>query len=94
MGKSVLVMDTPDNCASCQMGNYDMNKGGVYCQLNKKENILWEDSQKEKPDWCPLLDMPEKQTVHCTDTRHHRWSKNGWNSCIDRILNRMKANEH
>lgn len=64
MGKSILVIDTPEKCASCQMGNinlYDMSKGGVYCQLNKKEDISWENAKKGKPDWCPLRDLPEKR---------------------------------
>ena len=63
MSKSILVLDTPENCASCQMSNlnlHDMSKCGVFCQLNKKEDISWKSAKNEKPDWCPLKDMPEK----------------------------------
>ena len=87
MNKSVLVIDTPNNCALCQMGNYDMSKGGVYCQLNKKENISWKDAQKEKPDWCPLGDLPEKYEIVSMNFER------GYNVCIDEILKGANGNE-
>lgn len=91
MNKSILLIDTPENCASCQMENinlYDMSKGIVYCQLNKKQEISWENAKNGKPDWCPLKNVPEKRPEpHFTsETAYLLGVDKGWNNCIDEIL--------
>lgn len=89
MGKSILVIDTPENCASCPMGNinlHDMSKGGLYCQLNKKEDILWENAKHGNPDWCPLLDLPEKMEQTTFPKGYSDGWNNGFNACIEAIL--------
>ena len=89
MSKSILVMDTPNNCASCQMSNinlYDMSKGGIYCQLNKRQDIPWENIKNGKPDWCPLKDVPEKEDIlDCLDN-YDKGYYVGRNACIDEII--------
>lgn len=94
MSKSILVIDTPNNCASCQMSNinlYDMSKDGTYCQLNVRQNIPWENARNSRPDWCPLKDVPEKMTDE------NRWYSEdyamGRNTCIDEILKGANGNE-
>lgn len=64
MSKAVLVIDMPENCADCPMRSmnlYDMSKTNIYCQCNKASDIPWELARKEKPDWCPLRELPEKK---------------------------------
>ena len=54
MSKSVLVIDTPDNCRSCNFfgGSYHSR----YCCVNRR---YIEDSSK-RSCWCPLKPLPEK----------------------------------
>ena len=86
-------MDKPKNCELCEFGvcKYSLplstNRKGYYCKL--KENIVVEDfdfSEEVHLSNCPLKELPQKQTVHCTDTAHHRFAKDGWNCCIDEIM--------
>lgn len=98
MGKSILVIDTPNNCASCQMSNinlYDMSKGGIYCQLNVRQDIPWEYTRNSRPDWCPLQELPEKKEI--TDDNlslsvETVWNK-AWNACIGKIMKGENGNE-
>ena len=56
MSKSVLVIDTPDNCRSCNFfgGSYHLKS----CCINRR---YIEDGSK-RPCWCPLKPLPEKLT--------------------------------
>ena len=86
MSKSILVIDTPENCASCQMCNmnlFDISKSDVQCQLNKNEDISWGKAETEKPDWCPLKEIPKKPDSPPINSESY---VAGWNDCIDEIL--------
>nr|DAP85632.1 MAG TPA: hypothetical protein [Caudoviricetes sp.] len=52
MDKSVLVMNTPENCKSC----IHISTFRAFCRINCKDirNV------STKPDWCPLMDLPRK----------------------------------
>lgn len=73
MSKAILIIDMPNSCEECDVIEF--------CHSND-----WKTNLKIKPDWCPLRELPQKHTVHCTDTTHHRHVKQGWNYCIDEIL--------
>ena len=83
MSKAVLVMDMPESCDVCDM--IEMVNGKLYCGV-KGCGQCSEDYVICRPDWCPLKPLPEKQIVHCTDTTHHRFAKDGFNACLDEIL--------
>lgn len=75
MSKSILVIDTPENCFKCDL------KDGYFCGKTKR----WIDEACfPKPDWCPLRDLPEKMP------EENRWFsedyEKGRNDCIDEIL--------
>lgn len=70
MSKSVLVIDTPENCYDCLFGT-------AYCgkleyagccelayRLNQDVILMTEEhydrESKSRPEWCPLMDLPEK----------------------------------
>lgn len=81
MSKSILVIDTPKRCAECRLcafGNY----GSKRC--TGKDQPIFLNGKKQKPDWCPLRDLPEKIA------EENRWlSKEyakGYNACIGEIL--------
>lgn len=81
MSKSVLVIDTPENCRSCYLRGFTLNL--QYCR-GKLKDIK---DTSVKPDWCPLKPLPEK-----FDNKKDRklgdfepLFKIGWNQCIDEI---------
>lgn len=88
MSKSVLVIDTPENCYDCPFGTAycgELEYVG-YCELAgclDYDVILmteehYDCESKSRPDWCPLKPLPEKMTgVASTD--HWDRIKAGWN---------------
>ena len=94
MSKSVLVIDTPQNCYDCPFGTAycgELEYVG-YCELAgclDYDVILmteehYDCESKSRPDWCPLKPLPEKMTgVASTD--HWDRIKAGWNGCINKI---------
>lgn len=84
MSKAILVIDMPDSCDSCPLfGNHYSD---LCCKALNNRSIDYPYPKEFKQEWCPLRELPQKQTVHCTDTAHHRFAKDGWNHCIDEIL--------
>lgn len=71
MSKSALVIDTPENCYDCQFC-YELDEGVEACcsisdddedaSLMKKIDCEYGYCQG-KPDWCPLMDLPEKKSI-------------------------------
>lgn len=84
MSKSVLVMETPEKCASCiYVGIFH-----YFCRINCRDIK----DISTKPDWCPLKPLPEKMKV--TGIYNGEYFKAGgkppsykigWNACIDEI---------
>ena len=58
MSKSVLVMETPEDCESCVL------HGGIFHSFCKI-NCRYIEDLSAKPDWCPLMDLPEKDNGDC-----------------------------
>lgn len=79
--KAILVLDMPSSCMECTLCK-NMSDNCNYCMTTNKIIV----DVESKTHWCPLKPMPEKQIIHCTDTPHHRFAKNGYNACIDEIL--------
>lgn len=52
MSKSILVIDTPENCCGCDL------EYGHYC--GKEKRYIDEEEFETIPDWCPLRYLPEK----------------------------------
>lgn len=84
MSKSVLVIDTPENCYSCYLRKIIRNWS--YCAV-KSERI--KDSMV-KPDWCPLKPLPEKNTTENDMTDYQCGLVDGLNQCIDEITGESK----
>lgn len=100
MSKSILVIDTPDNCNECELHaltECDYNKE-FYCVINGK--IVEEFAcSKAKPDWCPLRNLPRKKMLLGLDGASNameireRGRQEGFNACIDEILKGANGNE-
>lgn len=97
MSKSVLVIDTPENCSDCQFC-YELDEGVEACcsisdddedtSLMKKIDCEYGYCQG-KPDWCPLKPLLEKKE-YVDPTSSAKAKKNiiavGWNACINTIV--------
>lgn len=84
MAKAVLVMDMPESCDKCTL--CCMTPYGEYMCCKMRKNV----PDGEKPDWCPLRELPEKEeTVHSQECyTNSYWSdemKAGWNACLEEI---------
>ena len=79
MSKSVLVIDTPENCGKCKFIS------GFWCRAMDGRRVPNNDVI---PDWCPLKPLPEKK-LHTAPVSNYELQKNlladGWNNCIDEI---------
>lgn len=80
MKKSILIVDTPDNCEKCK---FCASEYVDFCIL---ENAAVDDTSKI-PDWCPLKPLPDRKEIIET----YKWEdrlpsfKCGWNWCLDEI---------
>ena len=90
MSKSVLVIDTPENCLDCQFC-FELDEGVEACcsiSDDDKDTSLMKKIDCEygycqgKPDWCPLKELPNKKN----------WGEifngnvKGWNDCLKEII--------
>lgn len=100
MSKSVLVIDTPENCLDCQFC-YELDEGVEACcsiSDDDKDTSLMKKIDCEygycqgKPDWCPLKPVPDrrKRTDYLDAIFNHPAFDYGWNACIDKILEGCK----
>jgi hypothetical protein len=73
MSKSVLVIDTPENCYGCPFGTeYCGNLEYEGCcelaecldgEMRLIEEKHYDYENESRPDWCPLKLLPEKMKV-------------------------------
>ena len=87
MSKAVLVMDMPESCFGCNFLYCNADAGIDSCQAMKVSRIV--DSETyERPDWCPLRELPEK--IPKLKSGYEDLSTSirrvGWNACLDEIL--------
>ena len=84
MAKGVIVVDVPETCGDCACCQYD-GQYDRYCGVNGEDlmNIDW---NGEKPDWCPLNLIPEKQINNNLYDEYYEGFDAGRNACIDEIL--------
>ena len=87
MSKSMLIVDTSKDCWNCPLRHE--YKESEICAL--ADDIIYNCSSK--PDWCPLLPLPEKKEHYIqrgdaksmTHLVQYMYAQ-GWNDCIDFIL--------
>ena len=90
MSKSILVIDTPENCDQCPCF---LEVATDCCGVNGKDI-----DGHGKPDWCPLKEMVEKTSVGIevcigNKTECVKSYVDGYNACIDEILKGENGNE-
>lgn len=57
MSRSILVIDTPANCNECPLSLDTEKYNANLCRGFEKHTVNMKSS--EKPDWCPLKEVPE-----------------------------------
>ena len=107
MAKAVLVMDMPETCCDCRFCR-ELHEGvEACCELEDEPNDntlcrMIDDYCYNKPDWCPLRELPEKkeevELLECEDPIETVWEfpslKNkGFNACLDEILKEKKVGD-
>ena len=95
MDKSVLVMDTPKTCLDC-MFCFELDEGIEACcsvTADKEDKSLCKEIICEngycnnKPDWCPLKELPkEEHDTYYKMDEYNDGYENGWNAFRGRIL--------
>ena len=82
MAKAVLVMDMPESCFGCNFMYCDEESDTETCQAMETARDI--DLIEDRPDWCPLRELPEKANhpAYCDNGRFDK----GWNACLDMIL--------
>lgn len=94
MSKSVIVIDTPENCLDCQFC-YELDEGvEAYCSISDDDEdaSLMKKIDCEhgycqgKPDWCPLKPLPEKDDFDDPYDEYYTGYRDGWNRCLEEIV--------
>ena len=78
MDKSVLVIETPENCYDCPIGQDCSNiletslfcLGAGKCVIDKEAATI--------PNWCPLKPLPERHIAPKTATGYEIGYEDGW----------------
>lgn len=88
--KGILVMEMPESCMECPMEmNVEDTSGnkwqGNICRGCGKRHA----DKRKRPDWCPLVPMPEKKEGAQYGTYSDGFFT-GWNYCLDTIEGREK----
>lgn len=97
MSKSILVIDTPENCRECpchftDMVGFESGKEKFFrflCGVKNRE--ITENVNTDRQDWCPLLDFPKEKYFaieYCVGNKENCIESyvDGYNACIDEIL--------
>lgn len=87
MSKSVLVIDTPEDCYSCYL--LTVSRGLHFCKTKSRriKDVC------TKPDWCPLKPLPEKSTIENDMTDYQCGMVDGRNQCIDEIAGGVDSDD-
>ena len=84
MSKAILVIDVPNSCRRCMC--YVLGESNNFCSVTKFAIF----DGTIRPHHCPLKYLPEKRDENGIWTMNGYIDdaySNGWNDCIDEILN-------
>lgn len=86
MDKVVLVLDMPEKCEDCDIcaswQSSSLSVREYWCPVMDNNEV----DPLEKPRWCPLKEIPEKDTRGDLLDEYYDGFTDGWNACVDEIL--------
>lgn len=90
MAKAILVMDMPGSCFGCNFCHINSSGGEDRCQAFEVSRAVNSETY-EKPDWCPLRELPEKKETTYPQACYTNsyWTdemKAGFNTCLNEML--------
>ena len=88
MSKAVLVMNMPESCFGCNFMYCDEESDTETCQAMETARDI--DLIEDRPDWCPLRELPEKKELYLSI---NKWYCVGFNDCLDDILGETHRKE-
>lgn len=88
MGKSVIIIDTPQRCIDCPFSDDDYI--GLCCNVYTYKNISLNAAMAGKPDWCPLQKLPEPKSEEFGQTVINAAKAEGWNAFLNVITNKKE----
>lgn len=82
MSKAVLVLDMPEGCNDCVLNNCH------FCDVTNEniESYMYDIMEVDKPDWCPLEELPHKRYHSVYGVPIEMSEDKIWNECIDKIV--------
>jgi hypothetical protein len=90
MDKVILVMNDPTCCVNCPLLRTSRMPNTWVCGIphnNGNVDIVFEPvdiDSDTKPNWCPLMPVPEEQMIWYDDGRSD-WER-GYNNCLREII--------
>ena len=82
MSKAVLVMNMPESCFGCNFMYCDEESDTETCQAMETARDI--DLIEDRPDWCPLRELPEKMITGAGGYGENMF-RSGFNACLDAI---------
>lgn len=90
MPKVILVIDMSETCENCACKYPSYKDDALYdCAITGKTIPINGGHYEDRPDWCPLRELPEKMKVCGRYPQPDGITpsyKIGWNACLDKIL--------
>lgn len=82
MSKAILIMDMPESCLACDIGQ-DCVDRYIWCPIAGKMAV----NIDERQEWCPLRELPAKKEVPKPFFMMGEMygEEMGWNACVDEI---------
>ena len=65
MAKAALIMDMPESCFGCNFMYCDEESDTETCQAMETARDI--DLIEDRPDWCPLRELPDEKCGAWTD---------------------------
>ena len=90
MTKGIIVLDeVPEKCNKCRFWFAKATVPVEYRCMGLQIEITENELTKEKPDWCPIKEIPvrleELKCPHSMSDYQRKGFSRGWNACLDEI---------
>lgn len=94
MAKGIIVLDeVPEKCNKCRFWFAKATVPVEYRCMGLQIEITENELTKEKPDWCPIKEIPvrleELKCPHSMSDYQRKGFSRGWNDCLSEIEGKM-----